>query len=199
VEDAATRERFLGVIQAEASRLSRLLDDLLDLARIQAGVLPYREDPLDLRVLVGEVAGRFRPQAAKGGHHLEVDLPEASLSVRGDADRLGQVIWNLLVNAGKYTPATRGITVRAAAAGPWATVAVEDEGVGIPPEELPHIFDRFYRVDKGRSRQTGGTGLGLPIVKGIVEAHGGRVEATSRVGQGSVFTVYLPLAGEKKE
>ncbi len=198
VEDAATRERFLGVVQVEAKRLSRLLDDLLDLSRIQAGVLSYRQDLLDLGATVRDVAGRFRPRAEQDGRCLELHLPDEPLPVRGDADRLGQVLWNLLVNADKYTPAGGGIRVRVGKDGPWATVAVEDDGVGIPAEELPRIFDRFYRVDKGRSRQSGGTGLGLPIARGIVEAHGGRVEARSKVGKGSEFIVRLPLHKEEQ-
>ncbi|HBY45050.1 MAG TPA: two-component sensor histidine kinase, partial [Chloroflexi bacterium] len=116
-----------------------------------------------------------------------------ALTVRGDAERLRQLIWNLVENALRYTPAGGTVTVSLRRRGPVAELTVADTGIGIPPEHLPHLFERFYRVDTGRSRAVGGTGLGLSIVRQITEAHGGQVRVRSTPGIGSTFTVALPV------
>jgi two-component system phosphate regulon sensor histidine kinase PhoR len=119
---------------------------------------------------------------------------EDQVQVIGDADRLKQLFLNLMDNAIKYTSSGGAVTLSFAREGDWVRVAVADTGVGIPAQDLPRIFDRFYRVDKARSREKGGTGLGLAICRWIADAHGGRIEAQSEVGKGSTFTVWLPTA-----
>src|SRR5690606_686312 len=134
-----------------------------------------------------------RRQAPEHIYQLQVDEP---LVVIGDEERLAQLLRNLLENAAKHTPPGTTVTVRLQRSGGSALLTVADSGPGIAAEHLPHIWDRYYRVDKVRSRAAGGTGLGLPIVKYIAEAHGGRVDVASEVGVGTTFTVELPLAPE---
>ncbi|MDQ7842390.1 MAG: ATP-binding protein [Armatimonadota bacterium] len=180
----------LASLHAQTQLLTRLVRDLRDLALAQEGQLPLSRHPLDLAALAGEVVEAARPRAA--GKALVLDLPPAPLRVTADRDRIAQVLHNLLDNAIRYTPA--GGTVRLAASphGGEVQVEVSDTGPGIPEEELPRIFDRFHRVDRSRSRATGGAGLGLAIVKHLVEAHGGRVWATSRPGAGTTVGFTLP-------
>jgi heavy metal sensor kinase len=187
----AQQQQVLGNVLEELVRLSRLTDQLLTLSRRDAGVEQLAVAPLDLRSLASGVAETLRPLADAKGVHLRVEDSEP-VPVAGDETRLRQVFINLLDNALKYTPETGRVTVRAARRGRDGVVEVEDTGVGIPPEHLPHVFDRFYRVDRARSRAEGGTGLGLSIAQSIVEAHGGTIQMTSTVGQGTVCTVTLP-------
>ena len=189
---AADHQELLGSVLEECERLTRLTDQLLALAREDAGA-PAAYRPLDLSALVAGVAETMRPLAQARSLRLEQSAAEG-LTVRGDEGRLRQVFYNLLDNALKYTPAGGAVEVRAARQGGAAVVSVRDTGVGIAAEHLPRVFDRFYRVDKGRSRAGGGTGLGLSIARGIVLAHGGRVDLSSTPGQGTVCTVTLPLA-----
>ncbi len=191
------------LVQREVARLQRLIHDLEELSRAEAGQVP-----LDLRAvaptdLVLAAADRLRPQFEGKSVSLHVDLPadgstelaEVLPQVRADPSRIIQVLLNLLGNALQYTPSNGQVTVRAWRDGREVVIVVQDTGIGISAEHLPHIFERFYRVDKSRSRPGGGSGIGLTIARHLVEAHGGRIWATSPgPGQGSTFGFTLPTA-----
>ena len=187
--DPATREEVVAETDDEAERMSRLVADLLFLSREEAGAVEDR--PVRLDAVALDTVERFRQLAPE--HEIVLDAPEA-LTVRGDDDRLHQLLTNLLENAVRFTPAGGRVTVRARRDGRQAALVVEDTGVGISREHLQRIFDRFYRVDPARSRATGGTGLGLAIVRRIAESHGGGVRVESEPGAGARFTITLPLA-----
>jgi len=193
--DEPTRERFLRRARDNTDRLAAIVTDLLTLARVEAedGRLERRE--LDLRDVVAEVHEQAAGLAATRGVTLACDVPDEPVPVEGDRAALYTALMNLLDNAIKYGP--RGgqvrLAVRADAGAGQAAVAVEDQGPGIPPHEIERIFERFYRVDKDRSRALGGTGLGLSIVRNVALAHGGSVDVTSDVGRGATFTLRLPL------
>jgi len=183
-------------IHSEAERLSRLVDDLQELSRVEAGAFHLDVAPVSFSSLMETTAKRLLPHLQQKNITLNLALPPELPPVRVDGDRITQVLTNLVSNAVQYTPAGGAVTVSAVVTGGEMRVSVADTGVGIPPEDLPHIFDRFYRVDKSRSRQSGGgSGIGLTIAKALVEAHGGKIWAESAgAGQGSVFSFTLPLA-----
>ncbi len=184
---------FLNV-QREVARLQRLVHDLEELSRAEAGQIPLAPRPVHLTDLVHTVADRLRPQFEDKNVSLHLDVPTSLPQVQADPGRITQVLLNLLGNALQYTPANGQVTVRARREGQEVAVVVQDSGIGIPAEHLPHIFERFYRVDKSRSRPGGGSGIGLTIAKHLVEAHGGRIWATSPgPGQGSTFSFTLPI------
>jgi heavy metal sensor kinase len=178
----------------EVDRMTRLVQDLLFLADADAENAIQHED-VALEALVAAIAEDAVLIATRSDGTREVIL-EANdpIVVYGDPERLRQLIWNLVENAVRYTPAGGMITIALRRHGPVAELTVSDTGIGIPPEHLPHIFERFYRVDTSRSRALGGTGLGLSIVRQIAEAHGGQVRVRSTVGEGSTFTVALPVS-----
>lgn len=185
---------FLGV-QREVARLQRLVHDLEELSRAEARQIPLDPRPVAPASLIRAAADRLRLQFEDKEVSLHLDLPTDLPQVCADPGRITQVLLNLLGNALQYTPSGGRVTVRASHAGREVVIAVQDTGIGIPPEHLPHIFERFYRVDKSRSRAGGGSGIGLTIAKHLVEAHGGRIWASSPgPGQGSTFTFTLPLA-----
>lgn len=189
--DPRKTQRILSALDREIGRLSRLVGDLLTLSQLDAHPQLVRR-PVSLSELVEEVADQAR--ALSSGQEVARTVAPG-LVVLGDADRLRQVVLNLVDNGFKYTPAGGRVSIDLKAHNGWAELRVEDTGDGIAPDALPHIFDRFYRVDKARARQSGGAGLGLAIAKSIAERHGGRIEATSDgPGQGSRFTLRLPLA-----
>ena len=162
---------------------------------MEAGAYEMDLQPVDLSSLVRTVVKRLGGQFEELGVALAVDLPSSLPRVRADAGRVIQVLTNLVSNGLRYTPRGGQVTLHASSSGGQVQVTVRDTGVGIPPEHLPHIFTRFYRVDKSRSRQAGGSGIGLTIAKHLVEAHGGRIWAESEgQGRGSAFTFTLPLA-----
>jgi signal transduction histidine kinase len=187
----------LDAIQSEAERMSRLVGDLLLLAQSDAGTLPLVRQPVEMDTLLLEV---FREaQVLAGGVHLMIGEIDQAIVV-GDRDRLKQLLLNLVSNGLKFTPEGGRVMLGLARAAPgWARLVISDTGIGIPPDELPHIFDRFYRVDKARTRSQGGAGLGLAIAQRIAQMHGGRIEVTSDGAQerGSTFSVWLPLAPER--
>ena len=186
--DPTTRQEVAAETDEEAERMSRLVGDLLFLGREQETVA-LELAPLQLDQLAAQLVERFRQIAP--AHRILLARTEP-IVVRGDAGRLRQLLDNLLDNAVRYTPPGGRVTIAVERDGSDARIVVEDSGVGIPPEHLPRIFDRFYRVDPARNRATGGTGLGLAIVKYVATAHGGRVSAESDVGRGSRFVVTLP-------
>ncbi|MEW5987400.1 MAG: ATP-binding protein [Chloroflexota bacterium] len=176
----------------QTQHLTTLVNDLHELAQAEARQLPLLREPTDVAALVKETADLFRPLAAGKGVRLQVELLGALTPIAVDAARLRQVVHNLLDNAVRHTPEGGLITVQVEQPGDQLQIRVRDTGVGIAPEQLPHVFDRFYRTDSSRGRDGRGTGLGLAIVKAIVEAHGGQVTASSEgLGRGSVFSVVL--------
>jgi heavy metal sensor kinase len=187
-------QQLLGNILEECERLTRVTDQLLTLARQDAGSGQRRQEPVNMVELVRDVLETLRPLAeAKGlALVLKPSSPPSAAAVSGDRDQLRQVLINVLDNAIKYT-AEGSVTVAVESAGENVAVSVSDTGAGIPWEHLPHLFERFYRVDKARSRELGGSGLGLSIAKDIVEAHGGRIGLNSVVRQGTTCTVTLPV------
>ncbi|HYT88851.1 MAG TPA: heavy metal sensor histidine kinase [Gemmataceae bacterium] len=187
----AEQQQLLGSILEECGRLTRLTEQLLTLSREDAGIGRPGPAPVDLAALLHGVTETMRPVAEAKGVRLQVDIA-GPLWVQGDGIRLPQVFFNLLDNALKYTLEGGSVQVRGEARGAAVVATVRDTGEGIAPEHLPHVFDRFYRVDKARSREQGGTGLGLSIAKSIVAAHGGQIELDSARGRGTTCTVTLP-------
>jgi two-component system sensor histidine kinase KdpD len=181
------RDALLGTIESQTDRLTRTVSDLLDLSRIEGGATKPAIEPVDVAALLDD-AGRAAAQAL-GDHELTLQAPEA-LYARADEALLRQALGNLLENAGRYATPGSAVHLRAERAGPLVRIEVADEGPGIPPDELPHIFDRFYR---GRmSKGTSGSGLGLAIVRTMVEASGGRVSVESSPA-GTCFVITMPL------
>jgi len=187
-------------VQHEVARLQRLIHDLEDLSRAEAGQVPLDLRPLAIADLIQAVADRLRPQFEDKGVSLDVDVPTDLPPAHADAGRITQVLLNLVGNALQYTPAGGRVTIHASVASDQGLntdhrllTTVTDTGIGIPADHLPHIFERFYRVDRSRSRAGGGSGIGLTIAKHLVEAHGGRIWAESAgPGQGSAITFTLP-------
>jgi two-component system OmpR family sensor kinase len=182
----------LAIIQDEAGRMTRLVEDLLNLARADAGHDRLQTEELYFNDLVEECSRSAQAQARQKGVHLVTSV-NSDVPFRGDARLLRRLISNLLDNAIRYTPSGGQVDARLENSGGEARLTITDTGVGIPAESLDKIFERFYRVDKSRSRAEGGFGLGLSIVKWIVDAHRGRIEVVSRPGEGSVFTVLMPM------
>jgi two-component system phosphate regulon sensor histidine kinase PhoR len=189
MQDASVACHFLRTIIDETSRLTRISEDLLHLS--QAESLSPEKMKFNLAELCEEVAGRLKMQAQTAGIRLNWDLPQR-LDVTANHDQIEQVLVNLLDNAIKYTPSGGEVRLVAEKSSEGTVVRVRDTGIGIMPEDVPRIFERFYRVDKARSRRSGGTGLGLSIVKHIVEAHGGQVRVDSEINRGSTFSFTLP-------
>ena len=194
------QERAASIIHDESQRLGRLVDELLDVARLEGDRLHLQRQPLDLADFLGQMVDRHLPQAQSAGVDLGLDLAALVVPAQlyADPDRLQRVFGNLLDNALAHTPEQGTVTVSAQPISaqdgtPWVEIAVTDTGRGIPPEDLAHIFERFYRVDKSRTGRQG-SGLGLAIVRELVQAHGGTVRAESVLGQGSRFRVRLPLS-----
>ena len=202
IDEPADNRRFLEIVGRQSDRLAAIIEDLLALSRIEqsegAGSLP--REPVAVASLLAAARSSCLPRATERGMAIELDCPD-ELVAEVNAALLEQAVLNLIDNAIKYSGAERPIHVQATAeaipgqAGLSLVISIRDEGNGIPAEHLPRLFERFYRVDKGRSRQVGGTGLGLSIVKHIVQAHGGTISVVSERGQGSTFTMKLPLAG----
>jgi heavy metal sensor kinase len=189
---ASDYQQLLGSVLEECERLTRLTDQLLALSREEAGVARLVREPVDVAALVGRVTETMRPLAEAKGLDLRWQPAGNGRLVAGDETRLREVFYNLLDNAIKYTPPGGRIEIRLVHQDRAAVVTLRDTGIGIAAEHLPRVFDRFYRVDKGRSREQGGTGLGLSIAKTIVAAHGGRIALESSPGQGTTCTVTLP-------
>ena len=183
---------FLGIIQKHADQLNALLADLLQLSTIESGQYQWQRGTVSISDLIDQAVHLLRPQAEKKGQTISTASVEGVGTLTGDADKLTQVLINLIDNAIKYTPKGGRIGVEARQKEDAVEVVVSDSGIGIPPQEISRIFERFYRVDRARSREVGGTGLGLSIVKHIIEAHGGKVSVESQVGKGSRFVVILP-------
>ena len=181
-------------LNEEAALLSRLVDELQELSLAEAGELKLVYQAEDITKLVKQAVTPWQPKVAAKEISLSLDLPDNLPLVNIDWQRVNQVLHNLLENAVAHTHKGGTINVAASAKGDWVEVSVSDTGEGIPAEDLPHIFERFYRVDKSRARATGGSGLGLTIAKRLVEAHGGKITVQSKLGKGSRFSFTLPIA-----
>jgi two-component system OmpR family sensor kinase len=193
VDDSTVRDRFLETVENETDRLIRLVNDLLILSRADSEALNLRREAVDLVALARDVTDRLAPRA--DAHELLLKLKTGSRVPRvlADADRIEQVLLNLLDNAIKYSRPGGSVTVRLASGRDQSVqVQVQDEGIGIPSEDLPRIGERFYRADKARSRAEGGSGLGLAIAQALIQAHGGRLWVESQEGQGTIVTFTLP-------
>ena len=180
------------IILDNSRHLVRLLNDLLDLARSDAGRLTIHPVPIDIGPLVEDVVRTMRAQTEPGGQGLGLEIESELPPARVEPDRIRQVLVNLLTNAHEYCPAGTSIEVTVSRVGAEVEVAVSDDGPGMPKDQLEHIFDRFTRGDAGLTQRVGGTGLGLAISKSLVELHGGTIEVSSTPGQGSTFRVRLP-------
>jgi signal transduction histidine kinase len=186
----STSEAF-GVIRDEADRLSRLVEDLRLLSHAEAGEMTLMRAPVEPRSLLDRAAAAHRPLAAEKGIELRIDLAEDLPEIDVDADRMAQVLDNLVSNALRHTPEGGQVRLYARRAEDGIVLGVHDSGPGIEPEALPLIFDRFYRLDSSRRRDTGGSGLGLAIARSLVEAHGGSICAQSGPGEGADFVIHL--------
>ena len=195
--DPALIQRGMDVVARNTRLQAQLISDLLDISRIVAGKLQLETRSVDLRSVVGESLVTMDEEARSKGVVIEQALDDAGALVSGDASRLQQICWNLLSNAVKFTPRGGRVRVGLTFDGPSARIEVADTGVGIRPEFLSHVFDRFQQADRSITRQFGGLGLGLSIVKHLVELHGGTVEAASEgEGKGATFTVTLPVVND---
>jgi two-component system, OmpR family, sensor histidine kinase SenX3 len=192
-DDPTTVRRLAERIQDEAFRVAKIIDDLLDLSRLEAEEA-VRHEPVRVAEVVAAAAAQIEPAATLRSVRLEVVAAPRSWTVHGDRRQLVSALANLLENAVKYSDDGCAVEVRARTDGAAIEVSVRDTGIGIPSRDLGRIFERFYRVDRGRGRDTGGTGLGLSIVRHVASNHGGEVLVESVEGEGSTFTLRLPAA-----
>jgi two-component system sensor histidine kinase SenX3 len=191
-EDPNVSRRLAERMVAEAMRLANTIEDLLVLSRIESEEAPERE-VVPIQRVITEAVNRIRPAAEQSGIEIEVAEADGALAVLGDRRQLVSAVYNLLDNAVKYSDPGSSIDVSVTTDGQHLKLVVTDHGIGIPARDLERVFERFYRVDLARSRQTGGTGLGLSIVRHVVANHEGEVSVDSRLGEGSTFTLRLPL------
>ncbi|MBI2265092.1 MAG: PAS domain-containing protein [Armatimonadetes bacterium] len=191
-EDPSVAEQFLKNIASESERLGKLIVDLLEISRFDSGEIRLEKTPFVIADLIRQTVQKLSPQAHQKGVAVQTDLLPSSIWVCADEERMNQVLINLLDNAIKYTQGGGKVSIACWELGGVVKIQISDTGVGIPQDDLPRIFERFYRVDKARSRAQGGTGLGLSIAKYFVEAHGGTIIVESKEGKGTAFTIALP-------
>lgn len=192
IDDPEATRRYLDAAQRDIATLSRLIDDLFEMAQIDAGGLTLERKPNSISDLISDTLGAFAAQAARSGVELQGHAEPGLGPIPFDAQQIGRVLSNLVENALRHTPPGGAVHVRAFASGAEVRIEISDTGEGIATEDLPRIFEQFYRGEKSRSRATGGAGLGLAIAKGIVEAHGGEIEVRSTPSQGATFSFTLP-------
>lgn len=190
--------KTLQVMLTQSERLGRLVEQLLDLSKLESGEVALHREEMPLAPVVSQVMSEIDVARSDRGVHLEQDLPDDLPTVDADRERVHQVLFNLVDNAVRFTPSGGEVRIEAHRHNGSVQVRVADTGSGIPPEHLPRLFERFYRVDSARAREDGGTGIGLAIARSVVEAHGGHLEAQSELGKGSVFTFDLPVASAAK-
>lgn len=186
------QDRYLNTIVAESERISRLIDDLLDLAQLEAGALSVKPQDFDLAEILQLEQAKFNPQLKEKNLTLQFHLPAKVPVLAADPDRLLQVFGNLISNAVRHAPPDSTIHITVKDGSNFVTISISNQGSGIPPEELPYIWDRFYRVEKSRDRNQGGTGLGLTITQKLVQAMGGKIDVISTPGQNTTFWFTLP-------
>ncbi len=191
VSDPARRAEYYGLLRRESVRLQRLVENLLDFRRLEAGAVEYRFDRVDAGQLIREIVGEFTEER-RAGHRIHLRMPASLPPVRADSEAIARARWNLLDNASKYSPADTAITVEADSAAGAVEIRVRDEGSGIPVDDQARIFEKFVRGSDVRTGGPKGAGIGLALVKHIVDAHHGRVGVASRPGAGSTFTIHLP-------
>jgi len=194
IDDPPAAARFLDRMEVELDALTQMVEELLELSRIESGRAPLQTKPVSVRDAVMPAVDRLRPQAERNNITLDIQIPNDLPQVLVDLQRMHQVVTNIVHNAIKFSPGGGNVLIQAEAKPSCVEVTVRDTGIGIPREDLPRVFERFYKTD--RSRALGGTGLGLAIVKHIVQAHGGRIWAESVEGEGSLFGFTLPIADE---
>jgi two-component system, OmpR family, phosphate regulon sensor histidine kinase PhoR len=197
-DDVSAREKFLGIMRAQAGRMARLIDDLLSLSRIELNAHLQPNTPVDLAPIVRQVADGLQTLARDRDVEIKLSIPPEPLIVPGERDELIRALENLVENALKYGAAGKRVDIalmraQTRSGGEEARLTVRDYGPGIAPEHVPRLTERFYRVDVAESRAQGGTGLGLALVKHILNRHGGRVSIESTPGQGAAFTMHMPL------
>ena len=192
--DGDTQGKFVGIIHDEAKRMQRLVEDLISLSRIEGQRFSPPNDPVDVGLLVREAASNWRALAEERSTQLKLETSNALPATRGDRNQLLQLLDNLISNALRYGRSGTTVTVGMTAEASMIRLTVSDQGEGIAAKHIPRLTERFYRVDKARSRDSGGTGLGLAIVKHVVERHRGRMEIRSDVGRGTDVHVLLPIA-----
>ncbi len=192
--DTAVAPQFIQKALAQAQRLAHLVQDVLFLAQVEQGRWVLSLEPVSLQGLTEELFGELEALAQSKKIRLSIEAQDHNTAVEADPTALRLVLKNLIENAIQYSPEGRRVWVFWTMNGEWVRIGVRDEGEGIAPEHLPHIFERFYRVDKSRSRQSGGTGLGLTLVKELLAAHGSTIQVESQVGQGSVFWFTFKLS-----
>jgi len=195
LEDTESARRFLGIVSKQTNRLSVILDDLLYLSRMESENVEIPKGNVNLGLLATSCVGNAEQLARAKNISMDLKIDAQPLQVYGNANLLSRMIDNLIENAIKYSPEGSRIEVHLQESGDRALLSVQDHGIGIPAEHLPRISERFYRVDTARSREMGGTGLGLAIVKHVALVHGGLLEVSSVLGQGSCFSIRLPLQG----
>ncbi|HWR40932.1 MAG TPA: HAMP domain-containing sensor histidine kinase [Patescibacteria group bacterium] len=188
------QQRYLNTIVGECGRIERMVHDLLDLSQLEAGELSIHLETLDAVAFIRNIAARQSPLLTEKKLALELDLLVPELPIHADFDRLAQILDNLITNAVRHAPASSTIRLTAQKHASTAEFVISDQGPGIPESDLPHIWERFYRGDKSRARAYGGAGLGLPIVKKLVQAMGGEIGVTNGQDSGAIFTFTLPLA-----
>jgi signal transduction histidine kinase len=186
-----TKREMLDIILRNIDRQTNLVNDLLDLSRIESGRMKLKFERVSLDSLIADSIESVKHAASEKGIKQNLELSESLSSVKGDREKLTQVVINLLNNAIKFTPRSGEITIKTIELNGQVEVKVRDTGIGIPPEDLDKVFDKFYQVDSTLTREAGGTGLGLAICKGIVEAHNGKIWAESELGKGSTFIFTL--------
>jgi len=198
VEEEEARQRYYAVMYAETVQVNRLVDDLMDLMKLENNEITLSKHPVDAAELIRRVAATFEQEAAEKGLAIEVQVQSGLDKLYADRDRVAQILKNLVKNAVKFTDEG---TVRIAAnqEGDWIRLTVADTGIGIAAEDLDRVWERFFKVDRGRSKKNKGTGLGLAIVKELVERHDGSITVESEPGQGSVFTVWLPTVARYRQ
>ena len=185
------------IIADSSGQLQKMINDLLDLARSDAGKLRIDPEPTAVRPLAQRVGRHMRPNFEEKDQRLTVSVAKDLPDVQADPDRISQVLSNLLTNANKYAPEGARVRLTAQMAGSQVEFAVADNGPGLGPEELEHVFERFWRAQSGETQEIGGTGLGLAIAKSLVELHGGSISADSKPGRGATFSFVLPVAKDK--
>jgi two-component system phosphate regulon sensor histidine kinase PhoR len=194
VDDKKNARDFLNIIRANSDRLENLIEDLLNLSKIESGKLDLKIGSCRLDEIADRILSELRKQAKDRGVEIKKDIPVGLPEMMADRAALSQILFNLVDNGIKYSKENGFVEIAAFEKGDFVQVDVEDNGVGIPEEDLPRIFERFYRIDKARSRELGGTGLGLSIVKHLVQEQGGEVSVQSELGKGSKFSFIIPKA-----
>ncbi len=192
IDDKENSHKFLSIIETQSKKLNALIEDLLLLSRIESSNEPVKKEPVRVKDVMDKLTETFSPLLGEKKNSLKVAIEPKDLKIKIELSSFERAISNLIDNAIKYSPVGSQVWVEASGNSKGVTISVKDDGIGIPESDLPRIFERFYRVDKGRTRELGGTGLGLSIVKHIIERHGGSVHVESILQKGSTFTITLP-------